>query len=156
MITHPKVKTRAPMKRKKSGLWKYNLFFYRFKNHFLAKAEEEHKQIHIGMRENEKFSKYQDNWSLEAAFNEVRSNEVRGILRDLMREVSVAVIRRLVLLFWTHTGIVFWLILANRSDIWGFLARVCDFWFENFQNSLFPLVVNNIQDGGCSVSHHPK
>ena len=65
----------------------------------MAKAEEEHKQIHIGMRENEKFSKYQDNWSLEAAFNEVRNNEVRGVLRDLMREVSAAVIRRLVLLF---------------------------------------------------------
>lgn len=47
----------------------------------MAKAEEKHKQIHIGMRENEKFSKYQDDWSLEAAFNEVRSNEVRGILR---------------------------------------------------------------------------
>lgn len=61
--------------------------------HFLAKAEEKHKQIHTGMRENKKWGKYQDNWSVEAAFNVVRSNKTRGVVGDLVKGVSVVVIR---------------------------------------------------------------
>ena len=41
-------------------------------------------------RENEKFGKYKDNSSLEAAFNEARRNEVTGTFGHLLMKVSGA------------------------------------------------------------------